>query len=115
MQTLVPVVPSSSMSSSVRWVACTTVVSGPSRSAPCSSRVGVTPYAARQASFSATCSERWTCSGARPRKAGSCSRGTARTEWIAAGPSPARAAQRLGVAVAVAPLHALDGLRRSRC
>ena len=33
-----------------------------------SSWVGVTPYAARQASFSATCSERWTCSGAsRPR------------------------------------------------
>ena len=29
-QTLVPVAPSSAMSSSVRWVACTTVVPGPS-------------------------------------------------------------------------------------
>ena len=50
-----------------------------------SSRVGVTPYAARQASFSAGCSERCTCSGG-PRPRGtraSWSRGTARTEWIA--------------------------------
>ena len=45
--------PSSPMSSSVRWVACTAVVRGPSRPRSCSSRVGVTPYAARQASFSA--------------------------------------------------------------
>ena len=107
MQTLVPVVPSSSMSSSVRWVACTTVVSGPSRSASCSSRVGVTPYAARQASFSATCSERWTCSGARPWK----------TAQLVARHRPHRVDGRravararrpgLRVAVGVAPLHAL--------
>ena len=98
------------MSSSVRWVACTTVVSGPSRSASCSSRAGLTPYAARQASFSATCSDRWMCSGARPRKAASCSRGTARTEWIAAGPSPARAAHRSASPSLNRTLHPLDGL-----
>ena len=55
--------PSSAMSSSVRCVAWTAEVSGPRRPWSARSRVGVTPYAARQPSFSATCSERWTWSG----------------------------------------------------
>ena len=70
MHTLVRVPPSSATSSSVRWVAWTTVVAGPSRPSSWSRRVGVTPYAARQSSFSRGCSERCTCSGSRPRNAG---------------------------------------------
>ena len=75
-------------SSPVRWVACTAVVSGPSTPG-----VGEQPgrgaaVAARQASFSAGCSERCTCSGAAGRRpaatGGSCSAGTARTECMAA-------------------------------
>ena len=113
--------PRRSTSSVVRWVACTALVSGPSAPASASRRVGVTPYAARQPSFSATCSDRCTCSG-RPAAAAttvpSWSRGTARTEWIAAPwttpaaglSSAARSAHALGVAVGVAPLHALGRL-----
>ena len=44
-QTLVRLSPSSRMSSSVRWVACTAVVSGPSAPASASSWVGVMPVA----------------------------------------------------------------------
>lgn len=77
------------MSSSVRWVLWTPVVRGPRTPWSASSRVGVQPCAARQDSFSAVCSERWTCSGARrlPAQAAtvpSWSAGTARTEWTAA-------------------------------
>lgn len=96
MQTVVEEPVSSSTSSSVRWVACTTEVRGPSAPRSASSRVGVTPCAARQASFSAVCSDRWTCNGASRSDAHaatvpSCSAGTARTEWIAA---PIRACSR---------------------
>ncbi|GAA2910193.1 hypothetical protein GCM10020221_02630 [Streptomyces thioluteus] len=47
------------------------------------------PYASTQASFSAVCSERWTCSGASRSSAqaatvANCAAGTARTEWTAA-------------------------------
>ena len=82
--------PRAAMSSSVRWVACTSDVVGPSRPWSASSWVGVTPYASRHASFSATCSERWTCSGRSPTHAATASgraAGTARTEWMAA-PDP---------------------------
>ena len=58
------------MSVSVRWVAWTALVRGPRAPASASSCVGVTPYAARQSAFSATCSERWTCSGASGRQRG---------------------------------------------
>ena len=82
-------------------------------------RSGCAPYAARQASFSATCSERCTCSG-RPSAAstttGICSAGTARTEWIAAPITVVVVAAQLRgsgrpalrVAVGEAQLHALD-------
>jgi hypothetical protein len=84
------------MSPSVRWVACTAVVRGPSTPWSASSRVGVQPCAFRQASFSAVCSERWTWSGRRPPlgPAGDGREliaGTARTEWMAA---PIRAFRR---------------------
>ena len=76
------------MSSSVRCVACTAVTSRAERPESASSSVGVRPCAARQASFSARCSDRWTCSGTPPRptrpRSPSASAGTARTEWIAA-------------------------------
>ena len=83
---------------------------------------GSCPCAARQASFSATCSDRCTCSGmpcAASTTTGSWSRGTARTEWIAAptrGSSKAatRSAQRVRVAVGVAHLHPLGRLARTR-
>ena len=112
----VPVPPSSATSSSVRWVACTAVVRGPST--PVRRRaaaVGVRPCTARQASFSAGCSDRCTCSGAAARAAQLGDRraagrpGTARTEWTAAptracgrrlAAPPTRSAQRVGVAVA---------------
>ncbi len=64
MQMLVEESESSRMSSSVRCVAWTADVRGPSTPWSASNRVGVTPWAVRQASFSAVCSERWTCSGA---------------------------------------------------
>jgi hypothetical protein len=58
---------------------------------PCSSSssAGVRPWAARHASFSARCSDRWACRGAprsraQPATVASWSAGTARTEWIAA-------------------------------
>ena len=106
-QTLVLLSPSRAMSSSVRCVAWTTVVPGPSRPSSCSSRVGVTPYAARQASFSATCSERWTCSGSRPLKALQlvARHGPHRVDRRRAGAGPL--GPPLGGAVAVADLHAL--------
>ncbi len=89
MQVPVPESPSRAMSSSVRWVLCTPVVRGPRTPWSASSRVGVRPCAARQASFSAVCSDRCTCSGARRSSAHratvvNCPAGTARTEWIAA-------------------------------
>ena len=65
-QARVPVRARRATSSSVRWVACTAVVAGPSAPAASRSAVGVRPWAARQAAFSSGCSERWTCSG-RPR------------------------------------------------
>ena len=89
MQVPVPEPPMSAMSSSVRCVLWTPVVRGPST--PCSERscVGVQPWAARQASFSAVCSDRCTCSGARRSSAQRATvanwpAGTARTEWMAA-------------------------------
>ena len=60
---------------------------GPSTPASASSSVGLSPYAARQASFSAGCSDRWTCSGVLAAHAATVliwSWGTARTLWIAA-------------------------------
>ncbi len=59
----VPDSPSSRTSSSVRWVAWTAVVIGPSTPSSASRWVGVTPCTASHASFSATCSDRCTCSG----------------------------------------------------
>ncbi len=56
--------PSVAMSSGVRWVACTAVVRGVHAPASASSATGVSPVAARHSSFSAGCSETWTCSGA---------------------------------------------------
>ncbi len=108
---------SSSRSLSVRWVAWTAQLSGPSAPWPCRSSVGVQPWTARQASFSARCSERWKCSGlpgAHSTTVGIWSAGTARTEWIAApmracgaSSSPStRCGPARGVAVAEAPLGA---------
>ena len=49
---------------SVRWVACTAVVRGPSTPTSRISAVGVRPCTARHWSTSAVCSDEWTCSGA---------------------------------------------------
>ena len=71
----------------VRCVAWTAVVRGVQTPASASNATGVIPVAARQVSFSAGCSETCTCSGASGSAAAttaSCSRGTARTEWMAA-------------------------------
>ena len=54
----------SATSASVRWVACTAVVRGPSTPCSRSSAVGVQPCTARHWSSSAGCSLEWTCSGA---------------------------------------------------
>ncbi len=102
------------MSSSVRWVACTAVVRGPSAPWSARSRAGVVPWARAQASFSAVCSERWTCSGAERSAAQSATvrssaAGTARTEWMAAPirawPGALRAAARSAQASAVPSLN----------
>ncbi len=120
-QLWVPVAPRWAMSSEVRWVACTALVSGPSTPWSASSWAGVAPYAAMQPSFSCTCSLRCTCSGRpvgrRRPTAASCSAGHGadgvdrRTDDRAVvsgqlarpccGPA-------VGVAVGVARLHALD-------
>ena len=109
-------------SASVRWVACTAVRVGPSTPVSASSSVGVRPCAARQASFSARCSERWTCSGRAGgrgrRTVDSAPAGTARTECSAApiracGAAGSRATPvRPGVHVAVAEpaLHPVQRL-----
>ncbi len=96
MQVPVPVPPSRAMSASVRCVLWTPVVRGPSTPWSASSCVGVRPWAAWQASFSAVCSDRCTCRGARRSSAqratvASWSAGTARTECTAA---PIRACAR---------------------
>ena len=79
----------SARSSSVRWVAWTAVVRGPSTPASRSSAVGVAPCTARHWSISAVCSDECTCSGApwasaHSTTAGMCSSGTPRTECSAA-------------------------------
>ena len=81
------------MSSRSRWVACTTVLRGPSTPASYSTWAGVRPYAARLSAFSAGCSDRCACTGApnacdQPITSCIWLGGTARTEWMAA---PARA------------------------
>ena len=102
----------------VRWVACTAVVSGPRTPASASTCVGVAPYAATQASFSATCSERWTCSGGPPpprRWCASCRAGRhGRSGWRHRSRIPAHSARsatrlgpRVGAAVVVPHLHTL--------
>lgn len=118
MQIVVPEPPSSVMSSSVRCVAWTAEVRGPSTPWSARSRVGVTPCVAWQASFSAGCSDRWTCSGAwrsslQRTAAASWSAGTARTEWTAA---PIRACGRSARASArSAQASASPSLKRSWC
>jgi len=87
-QAWVPVVPSSLMSLSLRWVAWTALVIGPSTPCSASTSAGVREYAATHDWFSTSCSLRWTCSGRCPpahsATTGSCSAGTARTECAAA-------------------------------
>ena len=85
MTIVVPPCPSVAMSASDRCVAWTgesVSLTTPARARTC---VGVVPYAATDASFSAGCSERWTCSGPDSSvKRGRSAAATARTEWIAA-------------------------------